>query len=134
MDCAVLVLNIPGNLGQLLAGNGDHLHQKRGGVNAIFAVDMTAHRQSARGLAADDGIRLIHLRRDIFEANRHFVALLSKAFRNLVKHVGSRHVADYRALPAFVLDEIVIKHYQNVVGMEEFARIVDHAHTVGVSR
>ena len=49
------------------------------------------------------------------------------------KDIVIDHVADYRALPAFVLNQIVIKHDQNIVGMEEFARIVDNAHAVGIS-
>ena len=47
--------------------------------------------------------------------------------------MGGRHVADYRSLPAFVLNQIVIKHDQNVIGMEEFTRIVDNAYAVGIS-
>ena len=84
MDRAVLFFDILSDLGQLLAGNGDHLHQKCGCVNTVLAVDVAPHRQSARRLPADDGIRLIHLRRDILKAYRHLVALLSEALRHLV--------------------------------------------------
>ena len=81
VDLAVLLADVLSNLRKLLPADCHHLHQKGRRVNAVLAVDMALHRQTTGGLAADDGIGLLHLCGNVLKAHRHLVAFLVERLR-----------------------------------------------------
>ena len=128
---------LPGDLRKQLrhgfAGDGQHLHQQRGGVDAVLAGDMPPHGHAAGGLAADDRVGLRHLRGHPFEAHRHLIALLAQTLRHPIQQVAGGVVADAGAVPAPVLHQIVVQQHQQLVGGDEPPLVVDNAQPVGVA-
>ena len=117
VDAAAFFFDITVDLGEGSAGNGDHLHQQHGGVNAVLTVDVTPHRQTAGGLTADQGIHLRHLGGDIFEAHGNLVAGFAEFLGNLIQHVGGGQIPDHRAVHAAVFDHVIVQQHQDGVGV-----------------
>ena len=84
MDLSIFLPDIFRNLRQLLTADCDHLHQKGCRINTVLTMNMPFHRQTTGRLAADNGIRLLHLCRNILKSNGNLITFLPKALRHTV--------------------------------------------------
>ena len=75
----------------------------------------------------------LHARRDMLEAHRHLDALFAEGRRHAVEQVRRGDVAHRRALPALVLEQIVVQQHEHVVGRDIPALFVDDAQAVRVA-
>ena len=89
LGIAVLLGDLGEQLRHRLPGDGQHLHQQRGGVDAVLAGDVAANGHAAGGLAADDGVRLRQLGGHPLEAHRHLVAFLAQPCGHAVQQVAA---------------------------------------------
>jgi len=96
-------------------------------------MNMPLNRQSAGGLSADDGIRLLHLRGHKLKPNGNLVTLLPETLRHPVQYMSGGKTPDYRPPPALVFQKRIIQHHQNVVGMEKTALIVNDPQPIRIS-
>ena len=94
---------------------------------------MTTNRQTTGRLSADDSIRCIHFRRDMFKSYGNLIAFLTEALCHAVQHMRGADIADYGTVPALVFHQVVVQQYQNVIGMQEVSLFIDDTDTVRIT-
>lgn len=132
IDPAAFRFDIGIDLGQFFARHGYHFHQQAGGIYAVLSMDMASYGKASGGFAADNGIRFRHLGGNVFEAYRNLIAFFPEFFRHLIQHMRGAYIADNRAVPAFIFYKVIVQQDHDIVGVKEFALIVDDSQPVRV--
>jgi len=132
IDPAAFRFDICIDLGQLFARHGYHFHQQAGGIYAVLSMDMASYGKASGGFAADNGICFRHLGGNMFEAYRNLIAFFPEFFCHLIQHMRGADIADNRAVPAFIFHKVIVQQDHDIVGMKEFALIIDDSQPVRV--